>query len=422
MQTGKQFSVFEHQTITLHQTIGEVVFDEDLLIALQNYYGVTGVPYYSLTYKGVRFNEYVGVLQVGTTTIEVLPKADNIQSKTSDVQTWRGILFGMLKAIGTFDLQTTGDSTLRIQPNSILHLYFELFIKEVEYLIHAGLVKKYRKKEGNVTALKGNLLFAKQIQQNLIHQERFYVRHATYDTEHLLHCILYKTLQLLHRFNTYTSLQSRIGSLLLSFPEMQDIRVTEATFEHINYNHKTKSYQHAIDIAKLLLLNYHPDVIKGRKNVLALMFDMNVLWEKFVAVSLRKAFNTTEQPSRYFWKHANGSRVQIRPDIVLNIDDKEQCIVLDTKWKNLNGYNPSPEDLRQMYVYHEYYGAKRVALLYPGVLNTPVKGTFFPHTSSTVQNLRECGILSIAVQSNIQEWQASICSICNNWMEESLDV
>lgn len=422
MLTGKQFSVFEHQTITLHQTIGDVMIDEYLLQALQNYYGANGVPYYSLIYKGIRFNEYVGVLQVGSTTIEVLPKADKIQSTTSDEQTWRGILLGMVKAIGTFDVQSTGESNLRIQPNSILHMYFELFVKEVEYLVHAGLVKKYRKKEGNVTALKGNLLFSKQIQHNLIHQERFYVRHTTYDTEHLLHGILYKTLQLLHRINTFSSLQSRIGSLLLSFPEMQDIRVVEATFDHITYNHKTQSYKPAIDIAKLLLLNYHPDVEKGRNNVLALMFDMNVLWEKFVAVSLRKAFNTTEQPSRYFWKHANGSHVQMRPDIVLNIDDNEQCIVLDTKWKNLNGYNPSPEDLRQMYVYHEYFGAKRVALLYPGALNTPVKGTFYPPISSTEQNPRECGILSIAVRSNIQEWQAAICSICKNWMEGSLGV
>lgn len=417
MQTGKHFTVFEHQYIKLGQTFDDGTFDKEMLGAMQNYFGEKGVPYFSLGNNGVRFNEYVGVLQIGNCTFEVLPKADKNVSNENETKEWRKILIGMLKAIGTFEVKATGESDLKIQPNSILHLYFELFIKEVEYLLHAGLVKKYRMKEGNVTALKGNLLFSKHIQQNLIHQERFYVRHTTYDTDHTLHYILYKTIRLLKKINTYSGLQSRIGSLLLYFPEMQDIRVSEATFEKIVYNHKTQSYKRAIDIAKLLLLNYHPDVIKGKNNVLALMFDMNVLWEKFVAVSLRKKFNVHEQHTRYFWKPENGNRSYLKPDIVINFHDKDRCVVLDTKWKNINGSKPSPDDLRQMYVYHDYYGAKRVALLYPGVESTSVKGNFLIPTTSIDISDKECGVIFINPQSDIRKWQSAICSEINDWIE-----
>ena len=194
---SKHITVFEHQVIKLNQEIDGVLFDSTRLKGLQSYYGENGVPYYSLIHNGVRFNEFVGVIQVGETIIEVLPKADNSLNGSNEKKRWRDILIDMLFVVGIFDIHSPSNSSLKLKSNSILDLYFELFIKEVEYLLHNGLVKQYRKKEGNVTALKGNILFGKHIQQNITHQERFYVRYSTYDVEHNLHSILFKTIKLL---------------------------------------------------------------------------------------------------------------------------------------------------------------------------------------------------------------------------------
>jgi 5-methylcytosine-specific restriction enzyme subunit McrC len=326
----------------------------------------------------------------------------------------------MLRAVGSFDIKTSSSSNLKIKPNTILDLYFELFIKEVEYLYHSGLVKKYRKTEGNTTALKGNLMFGKHMQQNLTHQERFYVSHTTYDTAHLLHFILYKAIKLLKQINTNTDLHSRIGALMLNFPEMSDIKVTEITFNNIVYNRKTTHYQKAIEIARLILLQYHPDVKTGRNHVLALMFDMNKLWEQFVYVSLRRnnEFTVTAQTSKYFWKPEIGSRSKIIPDIW--IKKGEESFILDTKWKNLNGYNPSPEDLRQMFVYHEYYQAQKVALVYPGIISNSKYGNYLNPINSEKLN-KECSIISIAVPEidkniSIRKWQNIIAEQINNFI------
>jgi len=414
---GNHITVFEHQTIKLHDDFDGVKFDKNKLEALTNYYGNKGVPYFSLIHNGIRFNEFVGVIQVGETIIEVLPKADNSFIIKNEKSEWRDILIEMLFAVSMFDIHAPSNSSLKLKSNSILDLYFELFIKEVEYLLHTGLVKQYRKLEGNVTALKGNLQFGKHIQQNLTHQERFYVRHTTYDVEHKLHFILYKVIRLLKQINTNKGLNSRIGALFLHFPEMPDIKVSEATFNKIVFNRKTKPYKKSIDIAKLLLLKYHPDVTKGRNNVLALMFDMNLLWEQFVYISLRKHKNTyttiTAQTSKYFWKPVQGSKSKMRPDIVIK-NMLGECVVLDTKWKNLNGYNPSPDDLRQMYVYHEYYNAKRVALVYPG-RETTNRGVYLdPNTGKDLD--KECCVISLSVESNIKTWQKNIHKRFESWM------
>ncbi len=408
--------VFEHETVRTDR--GEQRLKNGQLEALQLFYGENGVPYYSLIHHGVRFNEYVGVIQVGKTVIEVLPKSD----KSNDTERWRNVLINMLYAVGIFDIHAPSNSNLSLRSNSILDLYFELFIKEVEYLMYRGLVKKYRKTEGNRTALKGNIQFAKHISQNLVHKERFYVMHTTYDNEHDIHAILYKALKLLSSINTNVQLSSRLGALLLDFPELYDIKITEALFDRITFDRKTEPYRNALEIAKLILLNYHPDVRRGTNNVLALMFDMNMLWEKFVYVSLRrhKASSTSiaAQNTKNFWKPISGYRSKMKPDIVLNKGTKD-CVVLDTKWKNLNGYNPSPDDLRQMFVYMKYYGAKKVALVYPGTQNGNQSGHYYDHSSIDSKNLsnEECSVISIGVESDVKAWQKTIHENINYWKE-----
>lgn len=414
-QRRKHITVFEHESLRIDR--GEQRLTDIQLKSLQAYFGESGVPYFSLIHNGVRFNAFVGVIQVGELVIEVLPKADTAFAGDSEKKQWRDILIDMLFAVGVFDIHAPSCSSLNLKSNSILDLYFEIFINEIELLLHRGLIKQYRKKEGNVTALKGSLHFPKHIQQNLTHQQKFYVRHTIYDVEHQLHFLFYKTISLLKQINTNVNLHSRIGALMLHFPEMPDIKVTEATFEKIVFSRKTKSYKKAIEISKLLLLQYHPDVSRGRDNVLALMFDMNKLWEQFVYVSLRqnKKENTTitGQISKLFWKPQSGYRVKIRPDIVIN-KDRTDCVVLDTKWKNLKDNNPSPEDLRQMYVYHEYYRANKVALIYPGRETSNSNGNYLdPITRQETE--KECSVISFKVEPKIKQWQKEIYTALESW-------
>lgn len=410
-------TLFEHEILRFDKRIKA---EQDLYEALERFHG-DGVPYFKLLNNAVQFNEHVGVIQVGNTLIEVLPKADK---KSTDKAKWQGILIGMMRAVYGFDIKTTGHGHLRLKQNSILHLYFEMFLQAVEYLLHTGLVKQYRKKEGNVTALKGRLLFSKQLQYNLTHQERFYVQHTTYDAEHTHHQILYKTLRLLRQINVHPDLHSRIGGLLLNFPEMPDLRVSDATFEKLVLNRKTQRYEKAIDIARLLLLNYHPDVSKGRNHVLALMFDMDKLWEQFVYVSLNrhKSAGTVvrDQHSKDFWQPEKGRKSTLRPDIW--IVKNGESIVLDTKWKNIGTGNPSPEDLRQMYAYCDYFDAQKAALVYPGERFAAQGGTFLEIEREKEKTSKKCGIILLSVNPDIKAWQLHISEKINLWAVETSSV
>ena len=395
-------TVFEHEKLIFNL---KDEHEKQLHDALEIYHGES-TPFFKLIRNGVQFNEHVGIIQIGKYTIEVLPKADK-----SGEDKWRKLLIGMIKTVWGFDVKSTGSSTLKLKSNSILELYFELFLSEVEYLLHRGLIKRYRKNEGNQTSLKGALQFSKHISQNLVHKERFYVKYTQYSNEHTIHEILFKTIKLLAQINSNPLLKGRIGALCLNFPEMKEIKVNASTFDKLVFDRKNQQYQTALEIAKLLLLNYHPDVSKGRNNVLALMFDMNSLWEQFILVTLKrklKSHHISSQVTKNFWKPNSGYSSKMRPDIILSCRNTGENIVLDTKWKNLNGYNPSPEDLRQMYVYHRFYQAKKVALIYPSVKHTIQKGNYYHSLLTGEMSDKECSIVHIATASDIKVWQEEI--------------
>ncbi|RYE22423.1 MAG: hypothetical protein EOP42_24445, partial [Sphingobacteriaceae bacterium] len=169
------------------------------------------------------------------------------------------------------------------------------------------------------------LLFQQQITKNLVHGERFFVQYSTYDKEHLIHQILFKALKLVERIAPDGIVRGKANRLLLDFPEMQHINVGEATFRKIVRNRKTISYEKSLLISKMLLLNYRPDITSGSDHVLALLFDMNKLWEEYVYRQLSVLdpnWTVSRQNSIDFWKPANKEAKTLRPDIIVHNHQK----------------------------------------------------------------------------------------------------
>lgn len=362
---------FEHEKLLLRDT------DDQTIEALQKYYGADGTPYFSLIHKGVKFNQYVGVIQVGRKQIEILPKVDRL---ADEEDTWRGVLIQMLRMTSGIEAEATSSSHLKVLPNSIFNLYIELFIKECERLTHRGLIKRYQKRRENKQALKGRLNIAGQIRENLVHKERFHVEYSAYDQNHLINQILKQTLVVLTHVTPVPSLQNRIKRQLLHFEEIDGFIPTEAAFNSIAYGRKNRHYKKALQIARLILLNYHPDISKGTNDVLALMFDMNDLWEKYIGMQIRRfysdKYDVKLQSKKDFWKSSTGKLKRLKPDIILRSKQNgEPSIIIDTKWKLPYDMKPSDEDLRQMFAYNRLFGSKKSMLLYPGT-NNSLDGTY----------------------------------------------
>lgn len=369
---ARLIQVFEHDKLTSKSLCskGEELGDK-IIDKLWQYNDSNKNIYFEAIRHGVKFKNYVGVIQIGGTTIEILPKADKLNTTSAtEKDVWHNVLLKMLAHCKKIKVNAVSEASLRKRYQSLLDLYFEVYLNEVNQLVQQGLIKKYNQNRGNVLALKGRLDFAKNIQQNVIRQERFFTTHQVYDYNHLANQILYKALKVLKTISNNSYLIDGINRLLANFPEINEIEINKSHFDKITTNRKTASYNEALKIAKMILLNYSPDIKGGDENMLALLFDMNKLWEEYIYRMLLKvddpSLKVNFQNRDKFWE----SKV-IKPDIVITKTEvikgekKENHFIIDTKWKIKEFAEPDDDDLKQMYVYNMYWKSEKSMLLYP---------------------------------------------------------
>ena len=362
---NKIIQVFEHESLIIGKRDG---FGDRELKLLQKFRGDKGdeeFHFYSLINNGVKFTQFVGVLCVGDLQIEVLPKVD----KYDEYGVWHNNLLAMLKAVYKLKVEVPSQAQQKlINSNSILDVFIQRFLDEIERLLHIGLVKSYRRVEDNCKALKGKLLVDKQITKNFAHKERFFVNYTTYDYNHVCNRIIFKALHLIPYITDSSYIKARANTIRFEFPELNDIAIDEGLFNRMEFNRKTEEYRFSMELAKLLLLHYMPNLSNGKnEKVLALMFDMNRLWEEYVYIMLRRKlpeYSVLAQRKQDFW-HSDTEVATIRPDIIV-MRGNDCVAVLDTKWKCPADKKPSDADLKQMYTYHKYWNTNNTALIYPG--------------------------------------------------------
>jgi 5-methylcytosine-specific restriction enzyme subunit McrC len=135
LRTYKTITVFEHQRLY----VGQDSFKQthlDALLKLNEYHDG---KYFEPVAKGIKFNQFVGVIQVDGITIEIHPKAD----KEDEDNKWKGVLIKMMKACGRLKAESSGAANVKRQHLNLLEVYFELFLLEVESIESKPIIQKH---------------------------------------------------------------------------------------------------------------------------------------------------------------------------------------------------------------------------------------------------------------------------------------
>ena len=156
---------------------------------------------------------------------------------------------------------------------------------------------------------------------------------------------------------------------------MRDLPVSEFQTRPFVFTQDVSRFEYVFQQCDWFIKKLRQDVVAGENQSIALMFDMNRLFEEFLAVRLKKSARRegyrlkVQEPQKYLVKNLSRPLFKMKPDLAL-LDSKNKVVeILDTKWKVLDKdeakYGISQPDIYQMIAYGTRYDCNRLTLIYP---------------------------------------------------------
>jgi len=321
--------------------------------------------------KIIAARNYVGLITMADgTVIEILPKiasGDITESET------KRIFLEMLKTLKDVTFKDFNVSHLHTNRLSLFEIFIKMFLDEVTALTKQGIKAAYTPIEENERFYKGRLLASQNIKHNLVHQERFFVRYDDFNKNRPENRLIKSALRFL-REAAHDERNRQNATRLLAFFDGAEYSVNcDSDFAKCFVNRSMHHYDKALSWCRVFLKGNSFTAFAGSEVALALLFPMEKVFESFVATKIRRKVGggviVRTQDARYGLFDSPVRAFSLRPDIVLELDERTRIIVMDTKWKLLADYarnnGISQSDMYQMYVYGKKYGADCVVLLFP---------------------------------------------------------
>ncbi|EKO5172511.1 McrC family protein [Vibrio vulnificus] len=325
----------------------------------------------------IQVKNYVGVLFTPTGEhIEVLPKTGRkAADRETAISESHQMLLMMLQHLGSFRYVATNQASIDSKRMPLLEIFIEQFLQSVNRLVKRGLKSDYVTQVDNLNYQKGKLLVGQQLRRNLINKHKFYIEYDEYLINRPANRLIATALNKLVAYTRSPSNQRLLRELQFAFVDVPISKSVKQDLSALKLDRSMLDYQVPIAWAKLILAGFSPLSMKGESSALSLLFQMEAVFESYVASVLRTSLPenvelTTQASSKHLVKHNQGDQFQLKPDLLMTLPDKSQ-VVLDTKWKLLDleahNYGISQSDMYQMFAYgHKYLkGSGELYLIYP---------------------------------------------------------
>lgn len=305
--------------------------------------------YFKLEWKTLKARQYCGILNFDNQDFYILPKIAN----HNDEQNLNIFMYMLMYA---YDVKLFNESTSlskNLKTHNILEVFVQMFASNLLSELKKGIYKEYITEQANLPVLKGKYLINENLKYNFT-KNKIYCEYDEFSPNNSLNQFFLYAVIYLQKFVEDKKLLKQCE---LIFDEVE-YKTVDINKLNLHFNRLNSRFKTSFEIAILLLKQSIPLFSQDKKSF-AFLFDMNALFERFIARIVKEKYDDVEVPKTYI----SFGGLNLKPDIIV----KSKNLIIDCKYKILDENSISSRDDRyQMYVYaNNFENIQTTMLLYP---------------------------------------------------------
>ena len=331
---------------------------------------------------------YAGIVQIGKKRIEILPKLfkdlsddSNIPLDPATLMHARKNLFSLLSFCGLIPVHKSAMSHYD-NKKDFFEFLVSLFLDDLENALIAQLHREYVTLEEETPFLRGRINLKKEITKPLTKKNRFFCIYDEFSADNPFNRVIKASLKRIREICRYEDNRKRADIIYIMLDEVSDSILTPQSFSKIKITRLNENYREIIQFCRLILFGETVSSDSGMEDFYALIFDMNLVFERYFTRLLRNSF-----PEKFQFHYqeqlslasnldgvrkSKRNRRELFPDILVKEEhgkNTENLAIIDTKYKLslARDKNIANSDLYQMMAYCVASDTDKAILIYPSL-------------------------------------------------------
>lgn len=324
--------------------------------------------------SSLRAGQVVGVIAAEGCSLEILPKIHGL----GDDQI-RHRLVHMLAVAMDLDVASGRLTGLGWQRDNLLEILIGLFAAKLTDAVRLGMPRRYVPHQDDLPALRGRLDATRQFTTLAASPQKLACQYDELSVDIALNHIMQAAVHKLQKLSRSQANLRSLRELSFAYADVTARQRSQLRWDLIVLDRTNARWRELLDLAQLILGEKFQTTTFGGSQGFSLLFEMNTLFERYVAKMLQRATRNTpfrvvsQKGGMYCLTELDGEqrqRFHTKPDIRILLGNKT-VLVIDTKWKRLSRRVDDPKqgvsqsDIYQMMAYGELYHSDHLMLLYP---------------------------------------------------------